>query len=196
MIKIFYSIFFLAFISISINYGQVTPVERGLRAISPDVIKAQLGFLASDWTEGRAAGEKGEYLAADYIASMLQLYGVRPAGDLKSDRGGSYNKINDERSFFQNFVLLKTIPGDEQVFKLKTSDAKMYQTTTFTYNVDFTVRPSDPGIEIEAPVVFAGYGLISDKLNYNNLSKINVKGKFILKISGIQMCIRDRIIPE
>ena len=27
-----------------------------------------------------------------------------------------------------------------------------------------SVRPSDPGIEIEAPVVFAGYGFISNKL--------------------------------
>jgi|WetSurMetagenome_2_1015567.scaffolds.fasta_scaffold00464_8 hypothetical protein len=193
MIKISYLIIFLTFVLLSSIYSQVTPVERGLRAINQEVIKAQLGFLASDWTEGRAAGEKGEFLAADYIASMLQLYGVEPAGDIIPVRNGTNDKLNTERSFFQNFVLLKTTPGDEQIFKVKTSDSKMYHTTTFTNNVDFTIRPTDPAIEIEAPVVFAGYGLICDKLNYNNFSKINVKGKFILKITGIPKFMQESL---
>ncbi|MCX6302293.1 MAG: hypothetical protein NTW82_08915 [Bacteroidia bacterium] len=50
-------------------YNQETPVEKGLKAISADVIKAQTGFLASDWTEGREAGERGEYLAGEVIIS-------------------------------------------------------------------------------------------------------------------------------
>ena len=57
----------------SVINGQENPVEKGIKSITQDVIKAQTGFLASDWTEGRAAGEKGERLASDYIASMLQL---------------------------------------------------------------------------------------------------------------------------
>jgi hypothetical protein len=81
MKKTIFSILILSIITISMNYGQLTPVEKGLQAITPDAIKAQLGFLASDWTEGRMTGEKGEFLSADYIASMLQLYGVKPGGD-------------------------------------------------------------------------------------------------------------------
>jgi hypothetical protein len=65
MKKILFSIFTLSFITISLNFGQVAPVEKGLQAITLDAIKAQLGFLASDWTEGRMAGEKGEFLSAD-----------------------------------------------------------------------------------------------------------------------------------
>ena len=59
------------FISSAI-YGQESEISKGLQSITPDAIKAQLGFLASDWMEGREAGEKGEYLASDYIASLLQ----------------------------------------------------------------------------------------------------------------------------
>ena len=72
MKKRFLLILSLTLISVSSNYGQVTTIEKGLQAITSDAIKAQLGFLSSDWTEGRETGEKGEYLASDYIASMLQ----------------------------------------------------------------------------------------------------------------------------
>jgi hypothetical protein len=52
-----------------------TEVEKGLNAITIEAVKGQLEFLASDWTEGRAVGTKGEYIAADYIASMFQVFG-------------------------------------------------------------------------------------------------------------------------
>jgi hypothetical protein len=179
------SMLFFVSITITPNRGQSTPVEKGLQTITQDALQAQLGFLASDWMQGRAAGERGEYLAADYIASILQLYGVKPGGDLLAGRNHSDNNTSRQRSYFQDFVLLKTIAGDEQLFSLKTSDVKMSKTINFTRNVDFTVRASDPGMEIEAPVVFTGYGFKMDKIKYNSFSKINVKGKFILRISGI-----------
>ena len=184
MKKILYSIFTLTFITISLNYAQETPVEKGLRAITPDVIKAQLGFLASDWTEGRAAGEKGEFLSADYIASILQLYGVKPGGDQfrYTDQENSIGKKG--KTFFQNFVLLKSMPGEEQILKVKTVEGTTIKTTGFTYNVDFTLRSPASDIELEAPVVFAGYGFKNDKLKFNDFSKVDLKGKFIMKIKG------------
>jgi len=60
----------------SASYCQETEIIKGLQAITPEAVKAQLRFLASDWMEGREAGEKGEILASEYIASMLELYGV------------------------------------------------------------------------------------------------------------------------
>lgn len=186
MKKILFAISALHFILISVISGQSSPTERGLQAITPDVLKAQLGFLASDWTEGRMAGEKGEFLSADYIASILQIYGVKPGGDYFQVTGpADKTNINSNgRSYFQNFVLLKTVAGEEQILKVKSTDGKYVNTTNFTHNVDFTVRPFDTGIEIEAPVVFAGYGFISSKLKYNDFSKLDLKGKFILKVAG------------
>ena len=75
------SVIVFSFFTMSLSMGQNSIVERGLQSITVDAIKGQLGFLSSDWMEGREAGEKGEYLAADYIASMLQSYGIKPAGD-------------------------------------------------------------------------------------------------------------------
>jgi hypothetical protein len=158
--------------------------KKALNNINQSVLKAQLGFLASDWTEGREAGEKGEYLASEYIASMLQLYGVKPGGDYPRERGYANFAITNERSYFQNFILIKTSPGDEQIMKIKTSDGNNFKSISFAYNVDFWMRPADHSIEIDAPVVFVGYGFRSEKLKHDDFSKIDLKGKFILKLSG------------
>jgi hypothetical protein len=170
--------------------GQENYVEKGLKAISQDVLKAQMGFLASDWTEGREAGEKGEYIAGDYIASMLQLYEVKPGGDYTTSWG--YNN-NSKRTYFQNFNLLKTEQGDEHVMKVKSTDGITVKAISLTYNTDFFFRAADREVEIEAPVVFAGYGFRNERLKYDDFSNLNVKGKFILKISGVPEFARERL---
>ena len=196
MKKILVSVFTLSFVTISLNWAQLAPVEKGLQAITQDAIKAQLGFLASDWTEGRMAGEKGESLSSDYIASMLQLYGVKPGGDYLRSRNRTNNLLSNERSFFQNFLLMKTFPGEEQIFMVNTNEGKTTKTTSFTYNADFILRTSYPGVEIEAPVVFAGYGFKNDKLKFNDFSKLDIKGKFLLKISGTPAFAQKLLTPS
>jgi hypothetical protein len=173
--------------------GQETPETKGLRNINEDVIKAQVGFLASDWMEGRAAGEKGERLASDYIATMLQLYGVKPYGDKAGTRFNQNNAINEGRTYFQNFVLLKTLPGDEPILLVKSTEGKTLRSTSFTSDVDFTIRPSDPAFEITAPVVFAGYAYMNNDLKYNDFGKLDLKGKFILRISGFPKFVTERM---
>lgn len=161
-----------------------TSFSRAMNGISQTVLKAQLGFLASDWTEGRETGKKGEYLAADYIASLFQLYGVKPGGDLPGVRGLSDLQGNKDRTYFQNFTLLKTSPGEEQIMKVRSAEGNTVKTVRLTSNIDFIMRPYDQDVEIEAPVVFAGYGFRSEKLKYDDFSKLDLKGKFILKLTG------------
>ncbi len=183
MKNILFQFLFCAIIILSAS-GQEIPQEKGLRAINEAVLKAQLGFLASDWMEGRGTGEKGEYLASDYIASMLQLYGVKPGGDYPRRRLSALVHREDMRSYFQNFILLKTAPGDEHIMRVKSTEGRTVKTASFTYNVDFISRYAGSSAEIEAPVVFAGYGFKNDKIKYNDFSRLDVKDKFILRISG------------
>ncbi len=105
--------------------------KKGMTAINENALRAQLTFLASDWMEGRETGEKGEYISADYIASMLQLYGVQPCGDFTGGQGGSRS-----RSYFQTFQLVKSSQGDDQSMALITSSGNGSKTVRFKYNVD------------------------------------------------------------
>ena len=164
--------------------------------INQTVLKAQLGILASDWTEGRQAGEKGELIASDYIASMLQLYGVKPGGDYPGIRGFSGISENREKTWFQNFVLLKTSPGDEQLLKIRTSEGNTSESISFKHNIDFTIRSVSNDIEIEAPVAFVGYGFKNEKLKYDDFGKRDLKGKLILKISGAPGFAKEVLSPS
>lgn len=167
------TVIFAISISYSATYAEEPPVRKGLLAINRDVLQAQLEFLASDWMEGRRTGEKGELIASDYIASMLRLYGVKPWGDPGS--GG--------KTYFQNFILTSTVTGTNHTLNLVTGTGENRNSKEYTHNVDFLVRPSGSE-EIEAPVVFAGYGFINKKLGINDLDGIDITGKFILKLSG------------
>lgn len=169
--------------------------RKGLDAITENVLKAQLTFLASDWMEGRETGEKGEYMSADYIASMLQFLGVAPGGDLSAGPAGMYAGAagggragQRERSYFQNFQLVKAMSGDLQSMSVVTTTSGGSKTTHFTYNVDYTLRNTAAGFEIDAPVVFVGYGIRTDK--QNDFAKKDVRGKVILRISGIPASLR------
>lgn len=160
--------------------------KKGMAAITESALKGQLSFLASNWMEGRETGEKGEYISADYIASMLQLYGLEPGGDYAGmSQGGGRT-----RTYFQTFQLLKSSPGTSQSMSVTSSSTTGSKTVHFTYNVDYSFRNTSSSMEFDAPVVFVGYGIKSDKYKYNDFVKKDVKGKIILRIAGVPSSLR------
>ena len=52
--------------------------------IREDNIRAELGFLASDAMQGRGSGSNYERIAAEYIGSQFQQFGLEPGGDTDS----------------------------------------------------------------------------------------------------------------
>jgi hypothetical protein len=68
-----------------------------------------LSFLSSDWMEGREAGTRGNYMAADYIASMMNLSGLAPYGDPDTLSPGLTDRRQSRKPFhrmyFQNFEM-------------------------------------------------------------------------------------------
>ncbi len=190
MKKLLILLFLSSFLLLDPCKGQEDPIEKGMNVINQDILKAQLGFLASDWMEGREAGSRGEYMAGDYIASMLQLYGVEPGGNYIRRRGYF---SSPERTYFQNFILLKTVQGTGHELKIKSVDGPSVKTVNMTYNTDFTFRSYNRQTEIEAPVVFVGYGFRNEKLKYNDFNNLNLKGRFVLKISGLPDFAREKL---
>lgn len=166
-----------------------SPVDKGYDAITESAVRGQLGFLASDWTEGRAVGTRGAYLAADYIASVFELYGIEPFGDQIRTSSSRRSRMMESapevrRSFFQNFSLLEYAPGKEQSLKILNADDSSESSVSFNYKTDFYVYTGSVGQNAQAPIVFAGYGLSDDKKNYDDLKKVNLRGKIVLILEG------------
>src|SRR6266851_10079573 len=53
--------------------------SQGTPEIDPEKIRAHVKFLASDLLEGRGTGQRGGDIAAEYIATQFELYGLKPA---------------------------------------------------------------------------------------------------------------------
>lgn len=174
-------------------FAQSNPAEKGLSAITREAVQAQLEFLSSDWMEGRETATKGEFMSADYIASIFKLYGLKPAGDMaapsfsgRRPAAGQRASIQPSRSYFQNIPFVQAEPGSgEQVFALIEKEGVSEKKLFFSYGSDFSLTPASVGVEYTAPVVFVGYGFKSDVINYDDFKGIDVKGKIIIRLSGL-----------
>ena len=156
--------------------AQNDPKAKGLESITDDLVMAQLNFLASDWTEGREAVSKGAFLAADYIASVFQMIGLAPAGDMLP---------NGTRSYLQRVPLVRTNPGDLQNLSVITNSGSTHITKNYTQGTDYMVQNAgDVSKTISAPLVFIGYGMIDEANGYDELKGIDVKGKVVVQLSG------------
>jgi hypothetical protein len=163
--------------------------ERGLASITKQAVQGQLEFLASDWTEGRHTGRPGAYMAADYIASLFKVYGLQPGGDTEYIQPGWEERMQGKKNisyetFFQNFDLVEYKPGDHQELSLVTRTGGQSTRYTFSYLTDFSVEVSDVAVEIEAPVVFGGYGYRNEKAGYDDFKGVDVRGRIILCLHG------------
>jgi hypothetical protein len=187
MKKLLFILMILSLLSGLDVFSQTTPKDKGLQAITMDAIKGQLEFLSSDWTEGRQTGAKGYYLASDYVASMFRVFGVTPIGD--ADMGGRGFNMQRQRSgpqaprektFFQNFTLIETIPGGSSSLTIK-KNGKEY---IFEEGVDYVVGRGSMSTKFEAPVVFVGYGIVDKANGIDDFAGVDVKGKMVLRLSG------------
>ena len=185
-IKLFF-VFFLLLATTSTLFPQDEAKTRGLSAINKDVLEAQLEFLSSDLMEGRAIGERGLFLAGEYISSILKLYGIKPAGDMLSPGNSS------ERGYFQNFSLIRSESVEAPVLKIIDNGKEVSRTLSLNYNIDYTALPTSYSEEIEAPIIFVGYGIKDDKTEHNDFKGLDIGGKFLLKIKGYPGFFENRL---
>ena len=106
-------------------------------------------------------------MASDYIASMFQVFGIEPYGDmeyafpLSGQRG---YRPESKPSYFQKFNIIKYQPSDIQSFSLVKEINGSRVARNFDYGVDYGIAGIESNLEIEAPVVFIGYGFKYDSL--------------------------------
>jgi hypothetical protein len=167
--------------------AQDDPVSKGLNAITEEAVRGQLEFLASDWTQGRGTGTPGNYMAADYIASIFKIYGLQPGGDEEWTTVSRSERMEGKRpekyrTFYQNVDFIEYSDAGNHEFSILSVDGT--NRYDFDYETDFQVRPSDVEIKIEAPVVFVGYGYVNKEHGYDDFRNIDVKNKVILCLSG------------
>jgi Zn-dependent M28 family amino/carboxypeptidase len=153
-------------------------IQAAEQSINPENIRAHVKFLSDDLLEGRGPGLRGSELAAKYIATQFALDGLQPGGD-----NGTYlQQIN--------FVGMKIVPAKTTFSLVPQKPTTGISTDLYSYDLtyadDYTVsNPSlTPTVDIDAPIVFVGYGVTAPEFHWNDYANIDVKGKIILCIVG------------
>lgn len=145
------------------------PAARDAAAsIDPERIRADVRFLSLDLLEGRGPGTRGGELAAEYIATQFALAGLKPAGE-----NGTY---------FQP-VPLFAVHTDEDKTKFAFVPASGAP-VDLTYGSQIVAKDEtgQPTADIDAPIVFVGYGIHAPEYNWDDYAGIDVKGKVVLVI--------------
>ena len=151
--------------------AQAPPTVKAAEdSINPEAIRAHVRFLADDLLEGRGPGVRGGDLAAKYIATQFALYGLKPAGD----KGTFLQQVD----FFG-----MRIKRDATTFTLTPASGSPM---TLHFGTDYTVANPrhTPAVDIDAPVVFVGFGVNAPEFNWNDYAGIDVRGKIVLIIVG------------
>lgn len=139
------------------------------QAITAAAIRGDMRFLADDLLEGRGTGARGHVIAAHYVASRFEGMGLEPAGE--------------NGSFFQEVPIRSMTLKEQQSSGSLTLQGK---STTLKLREDFLLSP-DPGreqVEVDAPVVFAGYGITAPSQGYDDYKGLDVKGKIVALLFG------------
>jgi hypothetical protein len=89
----------------NIGFTQKPNVETS--QIQERNVRAELTFLASDAMQGRGSFSQFEWIAAQYIGSQLEQFGVEPAGEKDADGNVTYLQTVDVagRNFLQSSML-------------------------------------------------------------------------------------------
>jgi Zn-dependent M28 family amino/carboxypeptidase len=135
------------------------------QAIDAEKIRAHVKFLASDLLEGRGTGQRGGDIAAEYIAAQFALYGLKPGAE-----NGSY---------FQDVPMMGVKTLDATSFKLVPANGD----AVTLKNLDDFVTNNESQTEIadiDAPIVFVGYGITAPEYKWDDYKGVDLKGKVAL----------------
>lgn len=164
-------------------------LKPGFESITARDSLAMLGYVASDLMEGRETATRGYQLAAEYAACLFSLWKLKPGGDKPEMRrtgmmGGRTEErppAPAERSYLQEFAM-REITDVSTAITLEARPGAQRKTRTFTSGVDFMSMFSGAD-SVEAPVAFAGFGIVEKGVGWDDFKSLDVKGKIVLILS-------------
>jgi hypothetical protein len=138
--------------------------KNGIQSITVSDLESYLYFLSADELQGRATGEPGLEIAANYLVSQAKKIGLKA--------------VDDNNDFSQNYIIEdNSVDLEESTISIM-SPAK--DTVVMEEDFYLIVPPVFEDFDISGEIVFAGYGVNSEKYNYNDFSEVEVKDKIVL----------------
>jgi Zn-dependent M28 family amino/carboxypeptidase len=142
-----------------------TPRQDKQERVDAEKIRAHVKFLSSDLLEGRGMGQRGSDIAAEYIATQFALGGLKPAGD----QGTYFQEVPMVSVTTLPDTTFSLVPKNGEPLRLKNLDDFVIHNETQTDVAD-----------IDAPIVFVGYGITAPEYKWDDYKGVDLKGKVAL----------------
>lgn len=141
-------------------------LPSSLRAQRNDWLK-HVSVLSNDSMRGRETGSREHHLAAEYVANQFRKAGLTPAG---------------EHGYLQTVRFVARRPvEDRSIVEIVHAG----QTDRLRFGDDFSLGSRAPiAVSIEAPLVFAGYGLYVPEKGVDDLAGVDLRGKIAVVLTG------------
>ncbi len=142
-----------------------TPAElAAANAITPALLRAHVKFVASDLTEGRAPGTRGDLITRTYVAAQLEALGLQPA----APEGGFMQKVP--------LVGVDTKVKAPPRFEGAKGSVEL-RPEEFVANVGV---PKEAVALAGAELVFVGFGIVAPEFGWDDYAGTDVRGKVVL----------------
>lgn len=151
--------FIFVFLLLVVSSAAQTPAT-GFSSIREADLRGDVTYLASKELKGRGNGSPELRIAAQHIADAFRKSGVKPAAD--------------DGSYFQNFQMFTARFGAQPEFNV--------ERTAFKLGSDYAPHFLSPKAEVEAPMVFVGYGVSAPHMKLDELAGVNLRGKIAVVI--------------
>ncbi|MDQ6860118.1 MAG: M28 family peptidase [Verrucomicrobiota bacterium] len=136
--------------------------------ISADRIKEDVKNLSSDEFLGRGPGEPGEEKAMAYLAEAFGKAGLEPAGE----NGGWFQDVP--------LVRLDRLPGATLTLRVRDKTIPL----ALGQNATLGLRNPDRTTITDAPLVFAGYGVVDAEHGWNAYEGVDMSGKVAVVLAN------------
>jgi Zn-dependent M28 family amino/carboxypeptidase len=143
------------------------PAFVALETITPDHIRWHVRYLSHDLLEGRGTGQRGGDIAAEYMATQFAEFGLKPAGD----HGTYMQKVP--------LVGVTTLPETQFSLVPKRGEAMNLKPLDEYVAFDQTQQPQS---DVDADIVFVGYGIEAPEYNWDDYKGVDVRGKVLLML--------------
>lgn len=131
-------------------------------------MRADIAFLASDRLKGRETGTPEFDMAADYVAAQMKKIGLQPVGG--------------KGSYFQPVPFMAARAKNPGAFTLRDASG---QATSLVFGQDYLVRGGmHAEVRLDAPLVFAGFGLVAPEHGRDDYRGLDIKGKIVVVLMG------------
>jgi Zn-dependent M28 family amino/carboxypeptidase len=138
-----------------------------LETITPDHIRWHVRYLSHDLLEGRGTGQRGGDIAAEYIATQFAEFGLKPAGD--------------HGTYMQKVPLVGITTSPETQFSLIPKQGETMNLKPLDEYVAYD-QTQHPQSDIDADIVFVGYGIEAPEYNWDDYKGVDVRGKVLLML--------------